>query len=112
MNISTLQAENSRPLFIDFDKYTDGDSDFKKELVVLMIDNINELIQSLKSAEKNLEGFQKTVHKIKPTIEMLEDSEFNETIARVKSESNKQDAISALGKICGGIIKSLEKAIL
>jgi hypothetical protein len=110
MNISILQADKNRPLHVDFDKYTDGDSDFKKELVVLMIDNISELMQSLKSADKDTQDFQKVVHKIKPTIEMLEDNELNDIIASIKSGSDKT-TISVLGKICVDIIKSLEKAI-
>jgi hypothetical protein len=111
MKISILQADKNRPLHVDFDKYTDGDADFKKELVVLMIDNISELMQCLKSAEKDTQNFQKVVHKIKPTIEMLEDSELNATINNIKSDVDKNTSIGALGKMCVEIIKSLEKAI-
>lgn len=111
-NISTLQAGHDRPLFVDFDKYTDGDSDFKKELVVLMIDNIHELIGSLKSVEDDLQPFLKTIHKIKPTIEMLDDPEFNEKIAGVKSEPGNQVIAGHLHNISNDIIASLQKVIL
>lgn len=111
-NTSTFQPDNNRPLFVDFDKYTDGDTDFKKELAVLMIDNIYELIESLKSVEKDLQDFLKTIHKIKPTIEMLDDAEFNENIASVKAEPGKQVFVSSLHNICTDIIQSLQKVIV
>src|SRR5688572_27083072 len=89
MKISILQTNANRPLHVDFDKYTDGDSDFKRELVVLMIDNISELLQSAKSVETDINQFLKVIHKIKPTIEMLEDPELNDTITSIKSGNNK-----------------------
>jgi hypothetical protein len=111
MNTSTLSADNNRPLFVNFDKYTDGDIEFKKELVALMIDNIYELIGSLKSTEQDIQIFLKTIHKIKPTIEMLDDPEFSEHIASVKAEPGKQILLNSLHNICTDIVHSLQKVI-
>jgi hypothetical protein len=110
-NVSTLRFDNNRPLFVDFDKYTDGDNDFKKELALLMIDNIYELIGSLESTQKDLQVFLKTIHKIKPTIEMLDDAELNENIKNVEAEPGQQMMLSSLRNICTDIIHSLQKVI-
>ena len=114
MNIAILQSTSGRPLHIDFNQYTDGDADFKKELVVLMIDNLKEILDSLKEAvQKNTpEIFEKTCHKIKPTLSMLEDQDFMEIIQKVKTEfsdSSQKEHINAFNTTCTQIIKSLEK---
>lgn len=115
MNIEMLQTVANRPLFIDFDHYTDGDADFKKELIYLMIENLQEVQNSLREAiEKNkLEIFEKTCHKIKPTISMLEDKDLIESIQIIRSQfSNKEqqeERTNAFSLICNQIIKSLEK---
>lgn len=115
MNISILQSTTNRPLFIDFDQYTDGDVAFKKELIVLMIDNLKEIQAALKEAtQKNaLDIFEKTCHKIKPTLSMLEDKNFNDTIQGVKEEfsngSKKEQQVNIFNSMCHQIIKSLEK---
>jgi hypothetical protein len=114
MNIAVLQSAN-RPLYINFDQYTDGDTDFKKELIVLMIDNLNELQNSLKEAtQKNsLEIFEKTCHKVKPTLSMLEDKDLTETIHLVRAQfsnpSGKDERFTAFTITCHQIIKSLER---
>lgn len=115
MNIAILQSTAGRPLYIDFNQYTDGDVDFKKELVGLMIDNLKEILDSLKeSTQKNTpEIFEKTCHKIKPTLSMLEDQDFMEIIQKIKGEFSdslqKEQNIRAFNTTCGQIIKSLEK---
>jgi hypothetical protein len=115
MNISILTPNNCRPLSIDFDLYTDGDLEFKKELVVLMIDNLRELQQSLKAADQqnNLDIFRKTCHKIKPTISMLDDQDLNVNIDEMYADfSNvvtRQERNATLHSLCAGIIQSLEK---
>ncbi len=104
-------ADSNRPLYIDFDLVTDGDASFKNELVVLMIDNLKELMEALTTAGQDAEPFHKVTHKIKPTIEMLNDAEFNAMIAQVKTLDDKMAAIISLQKICPEIIASLERAI-
>lgn len=102
-------TNNDRPLFINFDQYTDGDNDFKKELVTLMIDNIRELKEALETAGQDVQFFQKVTHKIKPTIEMLDDKEFEDLILQVKTAVDRQPAIASLQVICSQIISSLQK---
>jgi hypothetical protein len=115
MNISILQSATNRPLYIDFDQYTDGDAEFKKELIVLMIDNLKEIQSALKEAiQKNaFDIFDKTCHKIKPTLSMLEDRDFNDTIQCIKVEfsngSQKEQQVTTFHSTCHQIIKSLEK---
>lgn len=110
MNTTVLASDHGRPLFVDFDQHTDGDQDFKKELIVLMIDNIKELEQSLKAAEKDLEIFSKVIHKIKPTLAMLEDPDVNKAIENIKADNDRQAEINVLRKLCAEIKISLEKA--
>lgn len=101
-----------RPLFIDFNAYTDGDDEFKKELIDLMIENLQELQQTSKLAAQNNDGplFHRVCHKIKATTEMLSDAEFSETIEQLKVIVTDASRIAHLDKICGGIIDSLRKA--
>lgn len=116
MNLAIFQTAANRPLFINFDQYTDGDAEFKKELIYLMIDNLKEVQHSLVEAAKNnkLEIFEKTCHKIKPTLSILEDNEQHETIQSNKSEFStsveKGEWVSNFTMACNQIIKSLEKA--
>lgn len=115
MNIATLQAVTNRPLYINFDHYTDGDIDFKKELIYLMIDNLKEVQNSLREAtQKNkLEIFEKTCHKVKPTISMLEDKDLVESIQMIRSQFSNTDEqenrINSFSLVCNQIIRSLEK---
>lgn len=103
--------DNNRPLFIDFDQYTDGDDDFKKELVKLMVDNIRELKEALETAEQDVQFFQRVSHKTKPTIEMLNDKAFEDLIAQVKTAEDMRPAIAELRVICAQIMKSLERIV-
>jgi hypothetical protein len=102
-----------RPLTIDFDMYTDGDPVFKSELVVLMMDNIRELNQSLLDASKanDAEVFRKTCHKVKPTLSMIDDAEFNDIIEVLKCQINNQNCVSVFNRISGDILKYLEQEI-
>lgn len=115
MNIATLQAVTNRPLFINFDHYTDGDVDFKKELIYLMIDNLKEVQNALREAtQKNkLEIFEKTCHKVKPTISMLEDKDLVESIQVIRSQfsntEEQENRINSFSLVCNQIIRSLEK---
>lgn len=115
MNIKILQTPSTRPLCIDFDQYTDGDADFKKELIYLMIDNLKEIQDSiLEAMQKNdIEIFAKTCHKIRPTLNMLEDKELIESLDVVKLKffdtMEKGKSISHFIFICSQIIHCLEE---
>ena len=77
-----------RPLYVNFDQYTDGDADFKKELGAQVIGNIQELKQSIYAAvqENDPEIFLKACHKIKFTLEMLNDAEFMTMIKELERD--------------------------
>jgi hypothetical protein len=113
MITSILPPAGSRPLFIDFDLYTDGDQDFKSELITLMIDNIRELQQSMKlaSQQNNIDLFHKACHKVKPTISMLNDPAFIQCIEGL-NETDQNDTsgnMTMFDVLCNDIIRSLEK---
>ena len=65
-----------RPLFIDFELYTDGDPAFKLEFVQLMIDNLHELQDGIRESLRTNNGqtFSLKYHKVAATIEMLNDA--------------------------------------
>jgi hypothetical protein len=111
MAINFFGTANGRPLFIDFDEYTDGDAEFKKELVVSMVSNLQELQQVLPEALQNNDValFNKLCHKIKVTLEMLKDEELLETIEQLKTNIKDSLKVRALDRICADIIKSLNR---
>lgn len=112
-----LDSASNRRLFIDFDTYTDGDNDFKKELVVSMVDNLKELSTSVVEAvqQKQPTIFDKTCHKIKPTLTMLEDpglqNIINQTKVQLADNKDTESAIKNITEVCEQIIKSLEDEI-
>ena len=101
-----------KPLAIDFDLHTDGDQEFKRELIVLMIDNIRELQESFtKSKDANQPGlFRETSHKVKPTISILNDHELMETIEALKNkgEGDNEETIRLFYALCDNLIKNLQ----
>lgn len=101
----------ARPLTIDWDSYTDGDAEFKKELVDLMIDNLQEMQQTLTIILNNNDAplFQKVCHKIKTTIHMLDDKELSETVEQLKIIITDPTRIASLDRMCAEIIESLRK---
>lgn len=99
----------ARPLFIDFNAYTDGDNDFKKELTELMIDNLRELCQVLKQSDADL--FHKVCHKVKATVVMLDDTELMQLMEDLKVSYTDSDRKELLDKICLAVIDSLKKEL-
>ena len=101
-----------RPLFIDFDAYTDGDPEFKKEITDLMIDNLQEMQQVLGEAtkQKDVVLFQRVCHKIKATLDMLEDRELLDIVQQLKEDITNIDQAQDLDRICGEIIISLHNS--
>jgi hypothetical protein len=108
MITTQIQPMEIRPLFIDFNAYTDGDDEFKQELIESMVENLQELATSLQQA--NVEVYQKVCHKVKSTLVMLEDAELQLLVDGVKSTYSDTNRKSALESICGAIINSLKKA--
>lgn len=110
----------AKPINIDFDLYTDNDSDFKHKLVVLMISNLNELQQALFHSLQNqdVQSFSKASHKVHATLVILDDADLDQVIAELKElliNKNNRDRLlqlaNTLEEFCNGIIVSLEKEI-
>lgn len=101
-----------RPLFIDFDAYTDGDPEFKKEITDLMIDNLQEMQQVLGEAtrQKDVVLFQRVCHKIKATLDMLEDRELLDIVQQLKTDITNMEQAQDLDRICAEIIISLHNS--
>ena len=77
-----------RPLNIDFDLHTDGDAEFKRELVSLMIADIGELQKSLSQATRlnNPDIFLKGSHKSKTTVDMVNDQELTLLVEELEAQ--------------------------
>ena len=109
---TTVKQPAAQRLYFDIDQYADGNMAFKNKLVLSMIDNVNELQQSLRIAikQENSEIFSKACHKVKPTIGILNDKGFADTIELLKVQK-ENSIIEAFEKICQGIIAMLEKEV-
>ena len=112
MNINSTNTL-VRSLVIDLDLYTDGDPEMRKELILLMVDNVRELQESLRQSfeQNDLEIFRKTCHKVKPTISMLNDKDLTESIDQIKTENQhvKEESLASFTILCAEIIALLEK---
>jgi len=75
------------PLNIDFDQYTNGDAGFERELVLLMITDIQEFQQSLANAVllKDPVLFLKGCHKANTSLCMVNDHDFMDLLDELKS---------------------------
>ena len=75
-------------LHIDFDKYTDGDNDFKRELISLIAVDIMELHRCIVSAFKmnDAELLRKGCHKAGTTLEMINDPKLTTLINGLKEK--------------------------
>ncbi len=106
--VNEEKVPNAKLLNIDFDLYTDGDQEFKIELIDLMISNLKEMQWSL---GMDPEVFKKVCHKIKSTISILDCDILNRMIedlnrADLKDRCSKANLINAM---CDNIIKNLEE---
>ena len=112
-----ISARN-RPLFINFNLYTDGDADFKKELISLLIDNVRELQQSLLSTAQNASNFFLGVlHKVTSTVGMLCDKEFSEMLEEIKMMCTSGQTgelfhtkVNRFNNLCDQVVESLRAA--
>ncbi|HYF67554.1 MAG TPA: hypothetical protein VD884_05425 [Ohtaekwangia sp.] len=104
----------NRPLFVDFDLYAEGDTEFKKELITHMISNLVELQQELQAAidQNDLKIFRAACHKYHTTVSMLADPGLDAAIDSIKEGITGPDTeqkIERFNFLCVVIIKSLEK---
>lgn len=109
MNNKINESISKRILFIDFDLYAENDPDFKQELIELMIDNLQELQQAYDLSAEQHEPvfFLKACHKVKTTLSMLADVEFNVAVEDLKNPGVSAERISLFKKLSGEIIISL-----
>ena len=98
-----------RPLAVNFEEYTDNDPEFKKELIILMIDNLQELQQCYETSvsSRNTALFSKCCHKIKITLIMLQDNELDALI-----EVLQQDVLAICKPSFDRIIKEIIGSLL
>jgi CheY-like chemotaxis protein len=114
-----MRERSSLPLAIDFDLHTDGDPAFKRELMVLLTDNMRELKQSLAASLKTNDAtvFLKTCNKVSTTIEILNNRDLMETIEELTHHFMKLTVVSLKEKLilfdnlCDYLIKALENEI-
>ena len=103
---------NTRRLSIDFEIYTDGNSEFKQELVLLMIQNLHELDQALESGAHQQDHLKKTIHKMAATISMINDPELMAILPFMKQtdiDGNMlQVELNQFRVHCNEVIKCLE----
>lgn len=110
----TKTESGSRKLSIDFDLYTQGDIEFKHELISLMIQNLMELDEAMRHGgiQNNPDLFSKSIHKVSPTIGMINDQEFSTIVAILKETETNSAAFEAkreqFHNLCQSIIQSLE----
>lgn len=116
---TTMANQNVAPrkLYMDFDLYTEGDTVFKKELLTLMIKNIQDFQKALADVfvHKTPEIFLRAAHKVKVSISMLNDQELSETLKMIerdivanRSLEHSHGLYSDFNNICDGIVTSLE----
>lgn len=110
----------SRPLRADFGVYTEGDLDYKKELILLMINNLIEFRQTLPDSvdQNNPQLFLDTCHKAKVTFSILADKEFDEIIEQLQKDIVKEEKDSRFliksnhfFSLCDLIVISLRKEL-
>jgi len=109
-------SQKKAPITIDFDLHTDGDEEFKRELVTLMIDNMKELQESLRQsiARGTFQLFRECCHKITPTINILDYKQFTDVINEIKNEvdeNKRKNAIATCNQLSEEIITSLQHEI-
>ena len=116
IELSAMKDVNLHPIKIDYQLYTDGDPVFKKKLLSLMVENLQELLDA--SDSRNTKVFGSAAHKARPTLLILEDGDFNKSIDDVRillEEKTKGteyiDKVNSFKLFCERIINSLQKEL-
>ena len=106
---------NTRRFFSpDFDQYIDGNDDFRKELIPLIIGNITELQESFR--RDSPEALFAVCHKVTFTVTLLSDAELSETIKELKELIRNSGKVGAIfheklllfNAICSAIVENLK----
>lgn len=115
----TVARENlvRRRLYMDFDLYTEGDKEFKKELISMIVINIRDCQKALSDSftQSRPEFFLMAAHKIKPSISMLNDPELTESLKEIGRDiianqgfERSYEYQKVFNNICDDIVISLE----
>lgn len=111
-----MKEGDLHPISIDYQLYTDGDISFKRKLLSLMIDNLQELMEASKSGSEQI--LHKAIHKARPTLLILEDELFNQAIKEVSELNSNQRQEAEQIRLrnefrifCNKIINSLHREI-
>ncbi|HWA35681.1 MAG TPA: hypothetical protein VG737_16175 [Cyclobacteriaceae bacterium] len=101
---------SNRQLFVDFELHADDDLGFKKELIGLMINNLQELKEALEISLRlaDMSYYKKACHKVSSTIALLADNEFNEIVQEIKVNSSDPN-VERFTTIHAELVKSLEQ---
>lgn len=108
---------NLRPVQINFELYIDSDDvEFKLELILLMISNIEELKDAAGHSWKNrdINCYNASTHKTRSTVMLLDDSEFNHAIEEVRihlvsdTTESQSHVLNHFNKLCDSIKVSLD----
>jgi hypothetical protein len=115
--MNTTHSHDLRNVHIHFEAYGENDPEFKADLIMLMIGNVQELRDAAQQAYEKRNGklFTVAVHKTKSTINLLDDQDLQGNIESMKEVLNtsvftettveKVEAFRIFGDI---LIKSLE----
>ena len=117
----TLGDHNILPVQQNLNIYSEGDSEFKRELAMMLVKNLRELLQALKDAiqERNGEIYSLSCHKMKTSISMLGDTEFTMLLDEIKIsllqnpayDTEFADKMKHFTSLCNKIIVGLEEEI-
>ncbi|MEO5979887.1 MAG: hypothetical protein ABIS36_13385 [Chryseolinea sp.] len=93
--------KSRRIITIDFDQFSENDPAFKRQMIDLMIENLEELESAYyQSSNSNDPSFlSKAYHKVKTTLVMLNDEELDAVIEDLKNPDAGSAAISHYKKI-------------
>ena len=116
--VRTVKTETlSKELYIDFDLYTEGDPDFKKELALLLVSNLSELRLELYRAiaENSQDVFLCATHKAKVALSMLDDPDLTSVVRTIEKELGNplktQDSIGALAGTYENITDAISESL-
>ena len=111
-----VKMKTNRELYVDFALYTDNDPEFKAELIDGMIDNLEELEQAyFQSLTQQDPAFlRRAFHKVQTTLAMLNDTELNAVLEKMKDPAQGMGAIATYKQLKIAICASLlaEKALI
>ena len=107
---------NNKSLSEKLDDFTDNDTEFKQELIGLMIHNLRELQNAVGqlTIRSQFPYFEKIVHKTKSVLVILDDFELNAVIEDLKNTINNsadmmlREKIQQFNHVSDNIIKLLE----